>query len=173
MKCAQFQRAWMEQWDGEPGRPASGVSPALAEHLAACAACERETRALASLRETLRADPEPVAPPYLAALALAQCVTAPAPRSPQRWRWGWVPALTLGGAVLACSLVAVRMPWQRSVVKTPLSPGMVTKAPAQMNAREARALAALGRAAHRAERARMRAAAALGRAVRLGIQEEL
>jgi predicted anti-sigma-YlaC factor YlaD len=172
MNCAQAQRAWMEQWDEEA---TSDGTRLLADHLARCPACEQETRALATLRETMRADPEPHAPPDLAARALAQCVVAPAPRATVR-RWRWLPALSLAGVALVGSVVVFRPQGHPTTVRTKLSTGVATTAPVRMDARDAQALAAVGRAAQRVERAQMRAASALGRAIRLsqlGTKEEL
>lgn len=163
MNCAQFQRAWMEHWDGESVQPADRTK-ALTAHRESCPACEREIHALERLRASLQADPEPRAPPDLAARALAQCIVAPPPRTPHRGWLGWVAAVVLASLVLGCLLVALQLPSQQRAV----SLGVLRAGPVQMDIREARALATVGRAAHRAERARMRAASAVGRAIRLG-----
>jgi predicted anti-sigma-YlaC factor YlaD len=166
----------MEQWDGEAANLGSGVTQSLTDHLAHCPACERETRALATLRETLRADPEPCAPPDLAARALAQCVVTPAPRAAATAGRRWLPALSLAGLALVGSVVVFRPQGPQTPVQTKLSTGVAATAPVRMDARDAQALAAVGRAAQRVERARMRAASALGRAIRLsqlGTKEEL
>lgn len=166
MKCAQFLQAWMEQWDGEPGRIASGVSVELAAHLDGCPNCEREIRALTRLREALQQDAEPQAPPNLASRALAQCVMVPATTQRRHRYAGWFPCMALAGLAVVGVFALARMP-QLGVKATPEPPIQRVEAflsPTQ--AREMRALATLGRAAERAERARLRAANALGRATR-------